>query len=168
MKLHESLIAGQSHQLLDELGHEAVGIVLEVERKLRSIDVPEISWQMETGVLRGMAGKRRDILVVEHAQFCEYKVLIASRTVGSALHLSWMLTVTPRQTKGLRRALRLGVERENRFRIGDELDLFDMFDLNAFVKVTQLALKHAVRILAAGGDPSDEAVEWAPGLEDQE
>ena len=59
MKLDESMITEQSHMLLDGFGHEVVGLHLAIERCLRSIGDPEISWRMETaetGFFRALAG----------------------------------------------------------------------------------------------------------------
>ena len=59
MKLDESMITEQSHMLLDGFGHEVVGLHLAIERRLRSIGDPEISWRMETaetGFFRALAG----------------------------------------------------------------------------------------------------------------
>ena len=67
MRLHEFMIADQVHSVLDGLGREVVGLHLAVERSLRSIGAPEISWRMETaetGFFRALAGKRRDMLMI--------------------------------------------------------------------------------------------------------
>lgn len=150
VKLHESMIVEQSHIVLDHLGHEVVGLQLAVERKLQSIGDPEISWHVETvetGFLRALAGKRRDFLVIQHARLREYSVLIAVRPHGTALHAAWMVVATPRFTNDLQRAVRLDAEPGTRLEVGAELDLFDILDLKAFVSLTRLALKHAIREL---------------------
>ena len=150
MKLHESMIAEQSHTLLDGYGHEVVGLHLGVERKLEAIGAPNISWRMdtaETGFFRALAGKRRDLLVIEHAQLQEYSVLISARRQGKVLHVAWMLLVTARRASDLRRAVQLDVEPGTRFDIGTELDVFDVMDLKAFVGITRLALMRAIREL---------------------
>ncbi len=150
MRLHEFMIADQVHSVLDGLGREVVGLHLAVERSLRSIGAPEISWRMETaetGFFRALAGKRRDMLMIEHSRLREYAVLISSRAHGRVLHVAWMILVTPRLASSFRRLVRFEAESGARFEIGAELDLFDVMDLKAFIGVTRLALKHAIREL---------------------
>lgn len=159
MKLHEMMIAEQFDSLLDGLGHETVGLQLAVERKLEAVGAPAVSWHMETGetgLFKALAGKRRDFLCIEHSRLREYTVLISARPFGTALHVSWLLLVMPRLANDLRRAIRLGTEREARFDIGAELDVFDNLDFNAFLSLTRLALKTAIRELTdSDEDPED-------------
>jgi len=148
VKLRELLIAEQAHSVLDRVGREAVGLSLAVERHLRSIGDPAISWRMETaetGFLRALAGKRRDVLVVEHARLREYVVVISARAHGRVLHVAWMVLLTPRLAGDLRRLVRFEAEAGGRFDIGAELDVFDAMDLKAFLGITRLALRQAIR-----------------------
>ena len=148
MKLSELMIAEQAHSVIDGAGREVVGLHLAVERHLRSIGDPDISWRMdtaETGFLRALAGKRRDVLVVEHSRLREYVVLISARAHGRVLHVAWMILLTPRLTGDLRRLVRFEAEPGARFEIGAELDVFDVMDLKAFIGITRLALKQAIR-----------------------
>ena len=150
MKLDESMITEQSHMLLDGFGHEVVGLHLAIERCLRSIGDPEISWRMETaetGFFRALAGQRRDMLVIEHSRRREHSVLISARAHGRVLHVAWMAMITPRRASDLRRAARFEVEPGARFEIGADLDVFEFMDLKAFIGITRLALKHAIREL---------------------
>ena len=149
MRLHELMIADQAHSV-HGLGHEVVGLHLAVERRLRSFGDPEISWRMdtaETSFVRALAGKRRDMLVIEHSRLREYAVLISSRAHGRILHVAWMILVTPRLASDLRRVVRFEAEPGARFDIGAELDVFDVMDLKAFIGITRLALKQAIREL---------------------
>ena len=158
MRLHQLMIADQVYSVLDELGHEVVGLHLAVERKLRSIHDPEISWYMdtaETGFFRALGGKRRDVLVIEHSRLREYAVLISSRAHGRVLHVAWVILVTPRLASKLRRIVRFEAEPGARFDIGAELDVFDVMDLKAFIGITRLALKHAIRELTDDGSVFD-------------
>jgi hypothetical protein len=142
------MIAEQAHSVLDGAGREVVGLHLAVERHLRSIGDPAISWRMETaetGFLRALAGKRRDVLVIEHARLREYVVLISARAHGRVLHVAWMVLLTPRLAGDLRRLVRFEAEPGARFDIGAELDLFDVMDLKAFLGITRLALRQAIR-----------------------
>ena len=144
------MIAEQAHSVHDGLGRDVVGIQLAVERKLRSIGAPEISWRMETaetGFFRALAGKRRDMLVIEHSRLREYAVLISSRAHGRVLHVAWMVLVTPGLVSDLRSVLRFTAEPEAPLDIVAELDVFDVMDLKAFIEITRLALKHAIREL---------------------
>ena len=150
MRLHGLLIADQTHSVLDGLGGEVVGLHLAVERKLQTIGDPEISWRMETaetGFFRALAGKRRDMLVIEHSRLREYAVLISSRAHGRVLHVAWMVLVTPRLASDLRRIVRFEAEPGTRFELGAELDVFDVMDLRAFVSISRLVLRSAIREL---------------------
>lgn len=161
MRLRDCMIAQQSHTVLDRLGREAIGVHLALERKLASIGDPEVSWRMETadtGFFRAFSTqKRRDVMVIEHARLREYAVLISSRAHGSVLHVAWMLLITPHLANDLRRAVRVDVDRGARFQIGAELDVWDTADLQSFLGLTRLALKHAIRELTDGldDDPGD-------------
>jgi hypothetical protein len=160
VKLSELMIADQAHSVLDRVGREVVGLHLAVERHLHSIGDPSISWRMETaetGFLRALAGKRRDVLLIQHARLREYVVLISARAHGRVLHVAWMVLVTPRLASDLRRLVRFEAEPGARFDIGAELDVFDVLDLKAFIGITRLALRQAIREIT-----DDEAA--APGL----
>jgi hypothetical protein len=148
--IRDAWVPDQSHTVLDGLGDEVVGFYDAVERKLAAIGDPEISWRFETGetgFFRALVGKRRDLLVITHEKFTEYNVLLAARAHGTALHVAWMLMVEPRLAKDLRRALRLDAEPGTRFEIGSEMDAIDLMDFRAFLGITRLVLKHAVREL---------------------
>jgi len=148
MKLSELMIADQAHSVIDGAGHEVVGLHLAVERRLRSIGDPSISCRMETaetGFLRALAGKRRDVLLIEHARLREYVVLISSHAHGRVLHVAWMILLTPRLGGGLRRLVRLEAEAGARSEIGAQLDVFDVMDLKAFIGITRLVLRQAIR-----------------------
>ena len=148
MKLHDSMIAEQAHTLLDGFGHEVVGLHLAVERKLKAIGAPHITWRMdtgETGFFRALAGKRRDLLVIEHERFCEFAVLISAHGLGKVLHVAWMVLVTARLASDVRRLFRFETEPGQRFEIGAELDVFDVMDLKAFIGISRLALRQAIR-----------------------
>jgi hypothetical protein len=142
------MIAEQAHSVLDAAGGEVVGLHLAVERHLRSIGDPAVAFRMETaetGFLRALAGKRRDVLVIRHARLREYVVLISARAHGRVLHVAWMVLLTPQLAGDLRRLVRFEVEAGARFDIGAELDVFDVMDLKAFLGITRLALRQAIR-----------------------
>ena len=150
MLIRDAWIPDQSHTVLDGLGHEIVAFHDAIEAKLSAIAAPGISWRMETGetgFFRALLGKRRDLLVITHKNFPEYNVLLAARPHGSALHVAWMLLVEPRFAKDVRRALRLDSEPGTRFEIGSEMDAIDLMDFRAFLGITRLVLKHAIREL---------------------
>ncbi len=155
IRLRDFMIAEQLHRILEGLGDEAVGLTVAVERQLRAVAAPHVSWQMdtvETGPLRGLTGKRRDFLVVQHEHLREYRVLVCGRAYGTALQASWFLMASPRIANDLVRALRLTEEKEGRYDVGAELDVFDMIDLNAFIGITRLALKKAITELTDDGE----------------
>ncbi len=159
MKLHEMMIAEQFDTLLDNLGLEAVGLQLAVERKLSAIAAEGVTWRMEsgdTGLLRALSGKRRDLLRIDYAKLPEYSVLIYARPFGSALQICWFLFAAPRLVNDIRRALRMEADAGSRFEVGAELDLFDLADLNAFIGATKLALRFAIRQLTDAADDLDD------------
>jgi hypothetical protein len=167
MKIRDNWVPDQSHMVLDGAGSEVVGFYLAVERKLSSIGDPQISWRMEsgeTGFVRALLGKRRDLLVIKNQNFPEYSVLLAARAHGTALHAAWMVLIEPRLAKDLRRALRVDAEPETRFEIGSELDAIDLMDLRAFLGITRLAFKHAVRELT-DQEPEIDDARHAEGVE---
>lgn len=168
MLIRDAWIPDQSHTVLDGLGHEVVGFYYAAERKLSAIDDPEISWHMETGetgFFRALLGKRRDLLVITHERFPEYNVLLAARPHGTALHVASMLLVEPRVAKDIRRALRIDVEPGTRFEIGSEMDAIDLMDFRAFLGITRLVLKHALRELTDQESDSDRPSLDAAGIE---
>jgi hypothetical protein len=151
MKLRDCMIVEQHHAVIDHLGHEVIGLHLAIERRLRAIGDPEITWAMhsaEPGFLRAIIGKRRDVLVISHSRLREYLVLIACRPHGTVLHTAWIALVVPRLANDLRRAVRPDVEAGSRFDVGSELDVFDALDLHAYFAITRLALKDAIHELA--------------------
>ncbi len=160
MNLERCTIVEQAHALLDGQGDESVGLYLAIERKLETVAAPGVSWEMDsadTSLLRAIAGKRRDVLTIKYSGLKEYAVLILTRPWGAALHVSWLLIVSPRVLNDIRRAVRLTADGDSRFEVGSELDVLDVLDLNGFLAVTKLALKTAIRELT-GADPklSDE------------
>jgi hypothetical protein len=157
MKLTDYGIAEQSHQLIEGVGDDALGLLAAVERHLAIVDAADLSWEMQsidTGLLRALSGRCRDFLVVEHAKLKEYQVLISARDYGTALLVTWMLTATPHLKNELVRAIRLSSGVKGRHDIGAELDVFALMDLNAFVAISRLALKKAVAELT-----NDEALD---------
>ena len=150
MRLHECKIADEAHWILDGLGHDVVGLLLAVERKLAALHDPDISWRTttaETGFFRALAGKRRDVLVIEHSRFREHAVLVSCKAHGVVLHVSWMVVVTPRLANDMQRLIRFEKGPGQRFDVGAELDVFDVMDLRAFFDITRLVLKKAMREL---------------------
>jgi hypothetical protein len=167
MKLRDFMIADQFHKLIQGLGDEAIGLIVAVEKELESVGAPGISWRVdtvETGLLKGLAGKRRDFLLIEHGRFREYRVLVCSHPCGTALHVSWLLMATPMLVNEVKRAFRLGTEKDARFDIGAELDVFDMIDLNAFISITRMAVMNAVIDLTDDGEAEAGDIDGASDL----
>lgn len=168
MKLRDSWIPDQSHTVLDGLGDDTVAFYLAAERKLSAIGDPQICWQMqsgETGFFRALLGKRRDLLVINNKNFPEYNVLLAARAHGTALHVAWMVLIEPRLAKDLRRAIQVGAEPGTRFEIGSEMDAIDLMDLRAFLGVTRMVFKDAIRTLTDQEPDDDDADRRAENLE---
>jgi len=151
------MIAQQSHLVLDKYGSEAVEFHRSIETKLEEIGDPNISYEMDSadvGFVRGLAGVRREFLVVRHRKFGEYAVLISGKAHGTALHVAWMIMTSARLSSDLRRMVRRDDASASRFSIAAELDLFDCMDLEAFLGVARLAFKYAVREVT--GDKGDD------------
>ena len=169
MKLADHAIAEQTHQLLEGVGEEALGLLATMERHLTIIGAPDISWEVQsvdTGLLRALSGRVRDFLAVDHAKLTEYHVLVSARAYGTALMVTWMLTASPRLTKEIVRAMRLTADARTRHDIGAELDMFSLMDLNAFIAITRLALKKAVAELTGEGETDESGIPsetgWSP------
>jgi hypothetical protein len=168
MRIRDGWISDQTHTILDGLGHEVVGFHCAIEEKLSAIGDPQISWRSEsaeTGFFRALFGKRRDLLVINHKNFPEYNVLVAARAHGTALHVAWMVLVEPKFTKDVRRAFRVDPEPGTRFEIGSEMDAIDVMDLRAFLGITRLALKHAVRAMTDEESRIEDASSTGAGVE---
>ncbi len=147
MKLSDHQIAEQSHQILEGLGDEALGLLAAVERNLAIVAAPDIAWEMQsvdTGFLRSLAGRRRDFLIVEHTKFKEYLVLIAARKFGTVLQASWLLVASPRLSNQAVRAMRLTADAKGRHDIGSELTVLQTMDLDAFIGITRLCFRKAI------------------------
>jgi hypothetical protein len=155
MTLSDHQIAEQSHQLLENLGDETLGLLAAIERNLTIVAAPDISWEMQsidTGLLRALSGRRRDFLVVEHARFREYRVLFSARAYGTVLQASWLLVASPRLSNQVVRAMRLTADAKSRHDIGAELDTMSLLDLNAYIGVTRLCFRKAIAELSKADD----------------
>jgi len=160
MKLSDHQIAEQSHQLLEGLGDETLALLVAVEKNLTIVAAPDISWEMQsvdTGLLRALAGRSRDFLVVEHTKFKEYRILISARAYGTALMATWMLTASPRLSNDIVRAMRLMAGPDSRRAVGGELTVLEMIDLHAWVSITRLAFRKAIAELAKDDDETGDA-----------
>lgn len=148
MKLFDSMVARHVSRLIDGFGSEAARVILAVEEKLQAVAAPGVSWRQDSvdpGLLKAVAGKRRDFLILEHMRLKEYKILIGARPFGSTvLQVSWLLVVRASLVNDFGRAIRSDADPESRYEIGSELDPLDTLDLAGFVDLSKLALKHAI------------------------
>jgi hypothetical protein len=147
MKLSEDNVAMQAHRLLEGVGDEGISFLSAVEKYLAIVAAPGISWRTEsldTGLLRGLLGRRRDCLMVSHTSFTEHQIGIMARPFGSMLQVSWFLVGTPRIAREVMRSMRLTDDARTRHAIGADLDFFAMLDLGAWIDATKLCFHKAI------------------------
>src|SRR5262245_64407781 len=99
LSLKDGKIVRQWGTMLAGCQGEGPGLLKTVEEILASYDVPGLSWKQEsasTGFLKGLAGKRRDFLVVYSEQFPECLVCIGAQDYGVFLNVVWYLTTAPK------------------------------------------------------------------------
>src|SRR5437773_1492698 len=123
MTLHEDSIVESWSVLVPDASAEGPGIFAAIEDSLEAAEVPGLSWEAEsvsTGLVTGLAGRRRDALVISYAPLPEWQVAVLPTPFGNYLHLTWVLIIAVKLSRDLRRAVRLDSNRARRFEIGAE------------------------------------------------
>jgi len=144
MNLKDSKIVQRWSAMLPNCQGEGPGLTKSVQETLASYEVPGLSWKEEsasTGFLKGMMGKRRDVLVVRNEQFSEWLVCVGAQDYGRFLYVTWYLTTSPKLLNKVRSVAAGDV-------LVDELDVFDQQDVEAFASVTRMAVRVATDHLA--------------------
>lgn len=144
MNLKDGKIAQKYSALLPGCQGEGPGLIKIIQDRLSSYEVKGLSWKEEsasTGLLKGLMGKRRDVLVVRNEQFSEWLVCIGAQDYGRFLYVVWYLTTSPRFLNKMRGAA-VGEM------LVDDLDVFDQQDVEAYASVTRMAVVAATDELA--------------------
>lgn len=118
-----------------------------VERQLEQFEAPCVIWRRETvapGWVKGLMGKRRDFVIVEHEQFVDFTFYISARPYGTLLSLCWYLAAAPRSPL-VKLAAHAVDNLPGSALFG--LDLFDLEDLRSYVTVGHRAVRKAVEDL---------------------
>ncbi len=151
LTLKDAKIMDQWSVMLPGCQGEGPGLMQAVQQTLSSYEVDGLSWKEEsasTGLLKGLMGKRRDVLVVRHEKFNEWLVCIGAQDYGRFLNVVWYLTASPGLMSKLRGGGVVGLATGGgQFVLGD-LDVFDQQDVSAFVAVTRMATQAAAEQLA--------------------
>lgn len=146
LTLKDAKIMDQWSLMLPGCQGEGPGIVQAVQQKLASFEFPGLSWKEEsasTGLLKGLMGKRRDVLVVRNEKFSEWLVCIGAQDYGRFLNVSWYLTVSPGFMNKVRGAASAVAGEGNMFL--NVLDVFDQQDVSAYAAATRMATQIAVQ-----------------------
>lgn len=144
LTLKDAKIVREWSTILPNCQGEGPGLLESIQQKLSSFEVPGLSWKEEsasTGFLKGMMGKRRNVLVVRNEAFSEWLVCIGAQDYGRFLNVVWYLTASPKFLNKLRGAGTGEV-------LVDELDVFDQQDVNAYASVTRMAVVAATEEFA--------------------
>lgn len=144
LSLKDGKIVREWSTILPGCQGEGTGLLETIQQKLGSYEVPGLSWKEEsasTGFMKGLMGKRRNVLVVRNEQFSEWLVCIGAQDYGRFLNVVWYLTTSPRFLNKMRGAAAGEV-------LVDELDVFDQQDVNAYASVTRMAVVSATEEFA--------------------
>lgn len=144
LSLKDGHIVRQWSVLLPNCQGEAPGLLATVEEILAAQEVPGLSWNQDsasTGFLKGLMGKRRDVLVVRNDKFSEWLVCVGAQDYGKYLNVTWYLTTSPKLLNRVRSAAAGET-------LVDGLDVFDQQDVEAYIAVTRMAVVAATRQLA--------------------
>lgn len=151
LKLKDSKIFSDWSSLLPDCQGEGPGLLQSIQDLLASGQVPGISWKEEsasTGLMKGLLGKRRNVLVVRSEQFPEWLVCIGAQDYGRFLNVVWYLTAAPKFLNKLRGGGLIGLATGGGAVLVDELDVFDKQDFDAFADITRMAVISATEEFA--------------------
>ena len=151
LSLKDAKIIDQWSVMLPGCQGEGPGIVKIVSDTLARDEFPGLSCKEEsasTGLLKGLMGKRRDVLIVRNEKFSEYLACVGAQDYGRFLNVVWYFTASPSLTSKFRGGGMVGLASGGgQFALPD-LDVFDQQDVSAFVAVTRMATQAAAEQLA--------------------
>ncbi len=127
------------------------------ERFIRESKAPSIEvdkGEMAPGIIGGLLGTKRDFLRVKdqgNSILSPYQIFVGARDYGNNLDVSWYLTYRPSIFEAL-----IGAFRSRSSLALDELDLFELQDLEAYTTVCHHSTLKAVGniMLALNQDPT--------------
>jgi hypothetical protein len=148
LRLTERRILDNWGTLLDHCQGEDEGIFRLVAETLRDYRAPGVTWSRQsvvTGFWKGLAGKRRDFVVVRNQRFRDYLIAIGARDYGSSLDVSWYLLESAHGivVRILAKVPFVGMILRALGLYGD-LDVFDQQDLRAWVTVGHRSVRKSV------------------------
>jgi hypothetical protein len=136
LTLKDAKIVQKWSALLPGCQGEGPGLLKSIQERLASYEAPGLSWKEEsasTGFMKGLMGKRRDVLVVRNEKFPEWLVVVGAQDYGRFLYVVWYMTAAPKFLNQIRSADAGEV-------LVDELDVFDQQDVEAYASVTRMAV----------------------------
>lgn len=136
LNLKDGKIMQKWSVLLPGCQGEGPGLLKTIQDRLASYEAPGLTWKEEsasTGFMKGLMGKRRDVLVVRNEKFPEALVCVGAQDYGRFLYVVWYLTAAPKLLNQVRSAAAGEM-------FLDELDVFDQQDVEAYASVTRMAV----------------------------
>ncbi len=116
-----------------------------VEVYLEESKAPGVTWKRETvspGWLKGLMGKKRDFLLIEHERFDDYSLFVSVRDYGRHLDVNWYLAASQKNP-----LVKLATQAAG-YIPGSaifNLDVFDQEDLRAYGRLGAHAVRQAVK-----------------------
>lgn len=127
--------------MLEGCQGEEQGLFRATEVYLEESKAPGVTWKRETvtpGWLKGLMGKKRDFLLIEHERFDDYSFFVSVRDYGRHLDVNWYLAASQKNP-----LVKLATQAAG-FIPGSalfNLDVFDQEDLRAYGRIGQAAVK---------------------------
>lgn len=144
--LKDEKVIDQWYSLIEDSAGSGDWILDKVEKNLAEFQAPGVRWRKEpvqTGLIKGLLGKKRELLLVTNDALKDHKMYVGARDYGKGLSVSWFLTTEPGYFKKKFSAALTGNEKALSF----ALDLFDQEELRAYVTVSHHAVLEAVQAL---------------------
>ena len=153
LRLTERRILDSWGALLEHCQGEDEGVFRLVEETLNDYRAPGVTWSRRsvvTGFWKGLAGKRREFILVRNQRFRDYLIAIGARDYGSTLDVSWYLLESAHGivVRVLAKIPFIGLLLRALGLYGD-LDVFDQQDLRAWVTVGHRSVRRSVEDLIA-------------------
>lgn len=144
--LKDEKVIDQWYMLIEDSAGDGETVLKTTQQYLSDFNAPGVSWRREpvkTSFMKGLLGKKRELLLVTNEVLKDHRMYIGARDYGRGLSASWFLTTEPGYFKKKLSSAVAGNEKALSF----ALDLFDQEELRAYVTMTHHAVLHAVRVL---------------------
>jgi hypothetical protein len=143
------IVAGDPDAALDVIQATADG--------LEDLEIPRLTWAIESveaGGFLGFLRKRHDYLVVRFGpEFPEHLVLVGCWGLGaSTLQVSFLVAAAERFGRRMRRALRVGADRNGYDEPGAELSHRQAASLSVLIESVRLCLDQTLNTFAGNGE----------------